>query len=304
MKKISALLLLFIASTITNAQEKQVCITVDDLPVASSELISKPEVTESLVTFFKEQDIPAIGFVVENKLYNNGEIDPQQVALLEVWLKNGLELGNHTFSHANYHKVGYGAFVQNILSGEIVSKPLSQKYGKSYHYLRHPYLKSGKTKEQADSLSNFLANNGYLEAPVTMDNLDYQFAGKYEAAFLEGNTRMMKKIGDAYIQYSETKIEYYEQISQALFGRQIPEVFLIHANKLNADYIDELCDLFIKKGYRFSSMDEVMSDEAYSTPVTRFNDWGISWLERWAISQRVGMDILRTDPPVPDFINN
>ena len=298
------LFLLFIPLTL-KAQEKTICITVDDLPVASySYEVDQQEVTEQLVSFFAEHNIPAIGFVVENKLYENGKLDPYKVELLEYWLEHGLELGNHTFSHQNYHLVGNDVFTKNILDGEKISKPLSLKYGKPYHYLRHPYLKSGKTKEQADSLSSFLAKNDYLEAPITIDNLDYQFAEKYATAFVEGDTGLMKKIGDAYIQYSAQKIEYYEQISDTLFDRQIPQVFLIHASKLNADYIDDLHDLFIEKGYSFSSMDEVLSDEAYLTPVTRFNDWGISWLERWAISQRVGMDILKTDPPVPDFINN
>lgn len=169
-----------------HAQHKQVCITVDDLPVAVSHNMTpahKADITQKLVTFFSTKKIPAIGFVNEFKLYHDGVIDSVQVKLLEQWLSHGLALGNHSYAHLNYHTVDYNTYTSDILKGEIICKSLCQKYEQPFHYFRHPYLKSGQTQDRADSLTAFLTAHHYTAAPVTLDNEDYLFAKPYESAF-------------------------------------------------------------------------------------------------------------------------
>jgi len=58
---------------------------------------------------------------------------------------------------------------------------------------------------------------------------------------------MMKNIGIDYIDYMKRKIEYWEDQSNKLFGRNINHVLLIHANALNAEYYDELCQMIREK---------------------------------------------------------
>lgn len=41
----------------------------------------------------------------------------------------------------------------------------------------------------------------------------------------------------------------------------------------------------IKAIYSFISMKDALKDEAYQTEITIYNNWGISWLDRWALSQ-------------------
>jgi hypothetical protein len=62
-------------------------------------------ITGSTTSTFVKYNVRAIGFVNENKLYEDGAPDPNRVALLQQWLDNGLELGNHTFSHPNYNNL-------------------------------------------------------------------------------------------------------------------------------------------------------------------------------------------------------
>jgi peptidoglycan/xylan/chitin deacetylase (PgdA/CDA1 family) len=221
-----------------------------------------------------------------------------------MWLEAGLELGNHTYSHANYHEVGYEIFTKDVLKGEKVIKPISQNYNKSVKYFRHPYLKSGVSKSSSDSLKNFLNQNNYIEAPVTIDNEDYIFAAAYEKAYKANDLSLMENIGSAYINYTASKTVYYEMLAEEIFGKEIPHILLIHANKLNADYFDELYTLYKQNGYEFTTLDIVLKDESYRESVTRFGDWGISWLERWALSKRVGMDILKDAPSIPNFAHN
>jgi hypothetical protein len=179
-----------------------------------------------------------------------------------------------------------------------------RKYNKEMKYFRHPFLHVGATKDRADSLEIFLKKHHYITAPVTIDNEDYLFANAYQKALIRKDTVLAKKIGKDYISYMEQKIFYYEKMSQALFGRQIPQILLIHASLLNADYIQALAEIYTKNGYKFTSMDLTMSDEAYKTPITKFGRYGISWLDRWTISQGKTGDFFKGDPETPKYVTD
>ena len=58
----------------------------------------------------------------------------------------------------------------------------------------------------------------------------------------------MKKVGEAYVPYMESKLDYWERQSQKLFGREIAQTLLIHANFINSDYLDDLIRMFRKRG--------------------------------------------------------
>jgi hypothetical protein len=101
-------------------------------------------------------------------------------------------------------------------------------------YFRHPFLHVGNTKSKADSLEEFLNNNGYTVAPVTVDNEDYLFALAYKRALAKNDIELAKRIGTDYISYMEEKIIYYEQQTIELFGRNICQILLVHASALNS----------------------------------------------------------------------
>lgn len=160
----------------------------------------------------------------------------------------------------------------------------------------------GLRQSHADSLKNFLDRHGYTEAPVTIDNEDYVFAGAYHNAYVQNDTDTMEKIGTAYVDYMEEKLIYFEGLSQELFDRPIAQTLLTHANLLNAHFLDDLAEMYQRHGYQFVSQTEVLKDEAYQHPVTVYRDWGISWLERWALSEGKSGDLFRGDPQTPEFV--
>ena len=88
-----------------------------------------------------------------------------------------------------------------------------------------------------------------------------------------------------------------------LFGRNVNHTLLIHANFLNSVYLDRLLTRYESLGYSFISQAEAISDEAYETPVTKFGDWGISWIDKWGLSAGKKGAFFSEDPRVPDFIN-
>jgi peptidoglycan/xylan/chitin deacetylase (PgdA/CDA1 family) len=302
----TSLLLLILSITQLYAQQKQVCFSIDDLPVVNYG-INTPEfhiqITEKLLSGLKKNEIQAIGFVNEGKIYDaKGKVIFFQKENLEKWLKYGMDLGNHTLRHKDFNNVDFSDYTAEILKGEKITKALLSKYNQKMKYFRHPFLHVGATQRRADSLENFLKNHKYITAPVTIDNEDYLFANAYQKAMIRKDSVLAHKIGKDYIRYMEQKIFYYEKMSQALFGRQIPQILLIHASLLNADYIQALAEIYIKNEYKFTTMEQTMTDEAYETPITKFGRYGISWLDRWAISQGKTGDFFKGDPETPQYV--
>lgn len=287
------------------AQQKFIAVTIDDLPtVTYSETDStyQQQLTQRLLNAMKEFDIPGIGFVNEAKLYQRGKEEPYKVNLLLQWTNAGFELGNHTYSHIDYNNSPLRRFGRNVIQGEQVTKKIMSASGMKLRYFRHPYLHVGNTQEKHDSLNQFLREHHYIIAPVTIDNEDYVFAAAYQPAKDNHNLMLVTDIISGYIKYMEAKLVFYENQSHKLFGRNIPHILLIHANALNSDCLGALATMYKRHGYEFISLEKALQDPAYQTPITVFGKWGISWIDRWAMSQGKKGDFFAGEPETPAYI--
>ncbi|MEM6845779.1 MAG: polysaccharide deacetylase family protein [Bacteroidota bacterium] len=306
--KIFALLLVhhFAGAQLSESNPRQVAITIDDLPVVTRRpsLEVKQDITRRLVAALVENDVPAIGFVNENKLYKFNRLDSARIDLLKRWLEAGLELGNHTYSHPSLHKISLAEYQQEILRGEEITQEICKSYGKALAYFRHPFLHTGRSVEIRDSLLHFLDKHDYQVAPVSIDNADYWFAAAYERAIIDQDTDMQRQVRETYLQYMEDYFAYYERQSEMLLGREIAQILLLHANALNADTFDKLANMIRERGYTFVSLKKALEDPAYHTQEDTFaGAAGISWIHRWALTQGKRGDFFKGEPTVPEFIN-
>ena len=300
-----AFLALFLPGLISFGQKKQVCFSFDDLPFVSygiTDTAFQKEQFFRLIHSLNKNDIPAIGFVNEINLYNRKGINPFEIELLNKWIDSGLEIGNHTFSHLNYFTVSFKEYSQDILKGEKLIKEILGHKGLTLKYFRYPYLQTGNSKAKADSLNRFLSDHGYTPAPVTITDEDFYFALAYRRAWGRNDANLLKQIGHDYVVYMEKRLRYFEKLANSLFGRDIKQILILHSSSLNANYIDSLADVFRRNNYEFVNMDRALEDEAYKTPVTVFGNWGISWIDRWALSKGKRGEFFRDNPPTPDYI--
>src|SRR5262245_53681012 len=166
------LVLLMNLSVIAQVESRRIAVTIDDLPVVSTrrDLKNRQEITKKLLAHIKKANVPAIGFVNENKLYAADKRDEAQIDLLRWWINDGLELGNHTFSHRSLNEIPLEEFESDLLKGETITKELLAKKGRSIRYFRHPYLNTGLSMKVKESFNAFLARHGYTIAPVSIDN--------------------------------------------------------------------------------------------------------------------------------------
>jgi peptidoglycan-N-acetylglucosamine deacetylase len=268
--------------------DRQIAITIDDLPAGAAQNMSGAAITEMttrLLAALKQQQVPAVGFVNERKLYYKwGEVD-ERIKALNMWLDAGFELGNHTYAHTSLNRAGLKEFEESVIQGESVTKLLLAQRNMRLRYFRHPYLDVGRdlqTRREADA---FLMNRGYHIAPVTLDAWDWMSAGVYDDAKRRGDTAAQQEVVSAYLAYHAEVFAYYEKLSKDLMGYEPKQILLLHANFLEAEHIGELLDMIKKRGYRFITLEDALNDAAYSLPDSYVGEEGTNWLDHWAITR-------------------
>jgi hypothetical protein len=143
-----------------------------------------------------------------------------------------------------------------------------------------------------------LKQRGYEVAVCTIDNEDYLFNRAYIQMLAKRDNTSAAKLRTEYLAYTAVEIDYYASLHKQVFGREIPQVMLLHANRLNADVIDKILGNFEEKQYRFVSLEAAQSDPAYRVPDTLVTTFGLMWGYRWAKELDIKVDgSLETEPP-------
>lgn len=82
---------------------------------------------------------------------------------------------------------------------------------------------------------------------MTIDNDGFVYAEAYARALHKKDEARGARIGDDYLRYMDEVFAYYEDVSRRAFGREIPQVLLLHANSLNADRFDALAEALVRR---------------------------------------------------------
>jgi len=85
------------------------------------------------------------------------------------------------------------------------------------------------------------------------------------------------------------KVVFFEDAAQRQFERELPQILLTHAHALNADALPDLLTVLRIRGYEFISMAAAVQDPAYAHDDQFFGRGGISWLHRWALTDKMPM---------------
>ena len=254
-----------------------VAITLDDLPSQHNESISEQvEINQKILDALKKFNAPATGFVNESKLYIENEFIQQRIAILKMWVDQGFDLGNHTFSHHSLSEVNIEDFKADVLQGAKISKNMMEAAGRPYLYFRHPYLDTGSTSEKRIAFENFLKSENYIISPITIDTFDWKFNDE-----LLKNPEKQKEIIFRYLAYTRAKFSFYRDASIKIFGRNIKHVWLLHVNLLNSLAMEGLLKIAKELGYEFISIEDAMKDSAYQSEDNYYDSSWESWLRRW-----------------------
>jgi hypothetical protein len=139
---------------------------------------------------------------------------------------------------------------------------------------------------------------GYELATCTIDTSDYVFNQAYVRMLANRDAASAGRVRRDYLAYTDTEIDYYAGLNRQVLGYEPPEAMLLHDNRLNADVIEQLLDMFKHKHYEFVTLASAQSDPAYRTPETYITKFGPMWGYRWASERNVKVNgSLETDPP-------
>ena len=243
MKKLYYLLLSLVACNCF-AQDREIAITIDDLPLVASKMNTPGNQQRSTERFGKivqaltDNKVPAIGFVI------GGAIEKGQWAFLEQFKGAGLMIGNHTYSHRSLNQIGADKYIADIARADKVLAPVMTEP----KYFRYPYLAEG-TKQSKPIVLKYLAENHYTVAPVTIDSKDFQFNEQvYKVPYhsREGYITKLKPRDLAYIWKQTLRAEKQAD------GKPVKQILLIHANLLNSYALNDIIQMYKQNGYKLA----------------------------------------------------
>ncbi|MBI2785710.1 MAG: polysaccharide deacetylase family protein [Legionella longbeachae] len=261
-------LFLFIAlfSSICFAEEREIAITIDDLPLVASKMNNpgnRQRATErftQIVQAFQKYKVPVIGFVIA------GTIEKGQWKFLEQFKEAGFMLGNHTYTHYDLNHVSAEKYIDDIARADKILTPVLT----TPRYFRYPYLAEGnKTKKQ--KVSDYLKEHDYVIAPVTIDSKDFTFNEMLYKVPYHSRVNYIQKIKPQYLAYIWKQTVQAEKRSN---GKNTKQILLIHANLLNSYVLSDILEMYQKNGYKFISLTDALKNPApaINVPSTKDGD--------------------------------
>ncbi len=185
---------------------------------------------------------------------------------MQRWLDAGLELGNHTYSHADFYVTPLETYKADVLRGERITGRLLATRNMQPLYFRHPFLNTGPDLASKRAFEGFLSAQGYTIAPVTIDNDEWIYARAYITGDAAADGGFQRRIGQDYVRHMSEAFAFHEELSRQLLQREPAQILLVHANALNADWFDELVTMMQARGYGFVSLETTLRDPVYALP--------------------------------------
>jgi peptidoglycan/xylan/chitin deacetylase (PgdA/CDA1 family) len=282
-----------------------VAITVDDLPDHGplTRGTTRQGISRDIIKALKANGVEGVyGFT--NGYFTN--LQPDELAILKDWLSAGYPLGNHTYDHLNLNRTGSGAYITNIAEQDSLLltlesfSPLIERR----RVFRYPYLNEGQTLRQRDAIRNYLEKNDYRIAEVTADFHDWAWNRAYARCISRHDERHIAWLEAHVIESADRHLIAAKAAAKLLFGRDIPQILLIHLSSFNAIMLDSLLKHWHSLGVRFISLDEALRDPAYSiNPNVAYPD-GRDFLKQIADARHIDIQPLLDTTYVVEQLNN
>ncbi|MCW8443293.1 polysaccharide deacetylase family protein [Fluoribacter gormanii] len=254
----SAVTLLFcILNSPCFAEEKEIAITIDDLPFVGSGAATPASLKRTQARFMAivkalvDNQVPATGFAI------GGAIPKSEWDLLETFRNQGFALGNHTYTHKSLNSMSADKYIADIDHADTVLAPVMTEP----KYFRYPYLAEG-TGQKKQKVYDYLAAHQYTIAPVTIDSKDYEFNARFYKIPYRKRAQSLPEFKKRYLAYIWKQTLLAERRVKKVDGQPVKQILLIHANLLNSLCLEDIIELYRKNGYKFISLADALRDDA------------------------------------------
>ncbi|WP_323815374.1 polysaccharide deacetylase family protein [Cellvibrio sp. NN19] len=213
------------------------------------------ERTQKIINALKRADVPDVLIFVKTDY-----ITPQTAERLKQYTDAGFHLANHSFSHQSANQISVNAYAEDAYKAHLALKPFKNVL--NFH--RFPYLHYGKDLAEINQLQGLLAELGYKDGYVTIDNYDWYISSIITKAAEENKPINYDKARDFYVTYLYESIEFYDAIAQKALKRSPRHVLLLHENDAAALFVGDLIKHLRSKGWKIIS-----PQQAYKDPIAK-----------------------------------
>jgi peptidoglycan/xylan/chitin deacetylase (PgdA/CDA1 family) len=242
----------------------KVALTFDDLPLNGTQPtgVSQAQMARDTLAVLKKHRIPpSYGFINALGLEDNAD----GALALQLWVKAGHPLANHTYPHLNLDKNSAEDFTREILRNEPVLELLMPPGGKhDFRWLRYPYLHEGDTLEKRRAVRAFLAEHHYRVAETTLDYEDYAWNSAYARCLDKHDATGIAWLRESYLATADEWMRTERDLARQIWGRDINHVLLLHQGAFSATILPDLFALLKRQGYEFVTLEEAQSDPVYA----------------------------------------
>jgi len=257
----------------TKKKNKEICITLDELPAAGTfGEVDAVEINTALLAALKKHEVHAAGFVVGASIDGNYD-------LLGAWLNDGHVLGNLTYSHQDLHVLGAEGFIHDLAAGEAALEPMLEGFGQDFRYFRYPFLHYGNTVEEKREVKRYLTANDIVVAHATVVVEDYLYDLSLQKLGDNIDSADYFNLRDDYLEHVLDQLHMAETDAMEVLKRPCRQILMLRANRLNAEYLDDILTLLQEEGYRFITLDQALEDKLYQAPEAYFGARGVGYIE-------------------------
>jgi hypothetical protein len=279
------ILLIAAGSAPSIAQSQTVALTFDDLPAAGTKDPAEAEsFNRAILDPLAMHRAPAIGFVNEKKVLELGSKE-----VLEQWVRRGFDLGNHSFSHADLNNLTDEQFEVEVIGRSLFLLSRSPRRTKLPAFCAFLTI-TRATQPRNMILSQRSSNSAAIGSRHAPSTTKIIYSTRPTFGCWQDKTTNPPKSCAPNIWPTRLLRSTTTRACTSTFGRAIPHVMLFHLNRLSADLMNQLLDIFEARNYRFVSLDTAQSDAAYDTPDTFTTSYGPMWGYRWAKERGVKVD--------------
>lgn len=256
------------------AHAKELALTFDDAPRDATGYFDGPTRAELLIKELENHRVKqAAFFVVTQDLNQEGK------ARVKAYADAGHILANHTHSHPDFNQLPLDTYIQDFLHAE---KELNQLQH-TRKLFRFPYLREGNTEEKRNGMREKLAQLGYQNAYITLNNYDWYIENLFQEAIAAGKSIDLEKLRELYVDILIKGIEYYDQMAVNHLGRSPKHVLLLHEMDITALFIGDLVNELRARDWKIISLEDAYTDPIadYQTErVLKFNPGRIGEIAR------------------------
>ncbi len=242
------------------AADKQIAITIDELPAAPSfEEVHPDAINYLLLDAFKKHHVKATGFVVGANIDNSLDI-------LGQWLDAGHALGTMTYDNQDINEVTADQFKAEVVKGVNEIEGILSSFGQTKRYFRFPFHKYGSTPEMKHDLRDFIEAHGETICPATVIPEDFIYNATLAKLGKTPDSARLLPLRDEYLNHIFDVLDRQEQLADKLAARPVKQILLLRANRLNAIFIDDILTAFEDHGYKFIPLDSALTMTSTTNP--------------------------------------